>query len=176
VGGLKEFSIPFRGLGEGKHDFEFVADNSFFEHFDSAEIEKGRVNIHVELVRHSRFLELHFNLAGNVTVQCDRCLSPLSMGIEHRAVLYVRFGEKTMEQSDEIFILAESASELRLEQFIFEYIHLALPYRRIHPEKDGHAGCDPEMMKKIIEHRAHEEDQSEDPRWNKLKGLIHKTK
>ena len=169
---MRQYSIPFRGLREGKHDFEFVADNSFFERFDSAEIKKGLVRIHVELLKHTQFLELHFNLAGKVTVTCDRCLEPFAMGIDHQAVLYVRFGEKTQEQTDEIFILDESASELRLEQFIYEYIHLALPYQRIHPDVDGHSGCNPEMMKKIDAHTAHAESESEDPRWDKLRGLI----
>jgi len=175
VGGLRKYAIPFRGLKEGKHDFEFVAEDSFFEQFDSSEVKRGLVRIHVELIKHSQFLELHFSLAGRVTVNCDRCLEPFAMGIEHQAVLYVRFGEKTHEQSDEILILEESASEVRLDQYIYEYIHLALPYQRIHPEIGGHSGCDPEMMNKLEAHTAHEESDTEDPRWDKLKGLINKT-
>jgi uncharacterized protein len=175
VGGLRQYSIPFRGLKEGKHDFEFVADNSFFDQFDSPEIQMGLVRIQVELIKHSQFLELHFSLSGRVTVQCDRCLGPFAMGIAHRATLYVRFGETTYEQSDEILILADSASEVRLEQFIYEYIHLALPYQRIHPEVGGHSGCDPEMMEKLEAHKAHRESDVKDPRWDKLKGLIDKT-
>jgi uncharacterized protein len=140
VGGLRQYSIPFRGLKEGRHDFEFVADNSFFEQFDSPEIEKGIVRIHVELVKHSQFLELHFSLTGR-----------------------------------EVLILADSASEVRLEQFIYEYIHLALPYQRIHPEVGGHSGCDPEMMEKLEAHAAHRESDVKDPRWEKLKGLIDNT-
>ena len=124
MGGLRQYSIPFVGLKEGRHNFEFVADNSFFEQFDSSEVQKGLVKINVELIKHSEFLELHFDLRGKVTVVCDRCLEPFVMGIEHGAVLYVRFGEKTYEQTDEVLILADSISEVRLEQYIYEYIHL----------------------------------------------------
>lgn len=175
MGGLRQYTIPFRGLKEGRHGYEFVADNSFFEQFDSSEVKKGLVNIHVELIRHSQFLELLFEVDGKVTVTCDRCLEPFVMRIEHRAVLYVRFGEKTHEESEEMLILADSESELRLEQYIYEYIHLALPYQRIHPEIDGHSGCNPDMIEKLNAHTAKYESGSTDPRWDKLKEIVKKT-
>jgi uncharacterized metal-binding protein YceD (DUF177 family) len=175
VGGLRQYAIPFRGLKEGKHHYEFVADNSFFEQFDLSEVKKGLVKIGVELIKHSQFLELHFSLNGKVRVQCDRCLKPFAIGIQHQAVLYVRFGEKTHEQSEEVLILADSVSEVRLEQYIYEYIHLALPYQRIHPEIDGNSGCDPEMVRKLEAHTIQGRSNSEDPRWDKLKGLINNT-
>ena len=172
MGGLTQYAIPFRGLKEGKHNYEFVADNSFFEQFDSSEVKKGLVKISVELVKHSQFLELHFELSGKVTVVCDRCLEPFVMGMNHDAVLYVRFGEKSYEQSEEVLVLADSTSEVKLEQYIYEYIHLALPYQRVHQEIDGRSGCDPEMLKKLESYTANDESEGEDPRWDKLRGLI----
>ena len=175
MGGLTQYAIPFRGLKEGKHNYEFVADNSFFEQFDTSEVQKGLVTIHVELIKHSHFLELHFELSGKVTVVCDRCLEPFVLGIVHDAVLYIRFGEKTYEQSEEVLILADSTNEVKLEQYIYEYIHLALPYQRVHQEIDGHSGCDPEMLKKLESYTANDESEGEDPRWDKLRGLINKS-
>jgi uncharacterized metal-binding protein YceD (DUF177 family) len=173
VGGLRQYAIPFRGLKEGKHDFIFTVDNSFFEHFESSEVKKGLVNVQVELIKHNQFLELAFDVNGKVTVLCDRCLEPFVTRITHQARLYVRFGEKTMEQSDELLILADSDHELGLEQFLYEYIHLALPIQRFHPEIDGLSGCDPEMLKKLeIHHADGKENATDDPRWEKLKGLI----
>ena len=31
---LKEYLIPFVGLKEGKHQFDYQIDDSFFEHFE----------------------------------------------------------------------------------------------------------------------------------------------
>lgn len=169
---MKQYAIPFRGLKEGTHGFEFIADNSFFEQFDSSEIRKGLVKVHVELIKHSQFLELHFDLKGRVTVPCDRCLEPFALGISHRAVLYVRFGERTYEQAENVLILEDSSSEVNTAQYIYEYIHLALPYQRIHPVAGGHSGCNPEMMEKLQAHTAKNESGKEDPRWGQLKGLI----
>jgi len=175
VGGLRQYTIPFRGLKEGRHEFDFVADNSFFEHFESSEVKKGLVRIHVELIKHTQFLELLFGISGKVTVNCDRCLRPFVLAINHQAELYIRFGEKSYEQSEEIIILADSSNEIRLEHYIYEYIQLALPYQRMHLEIDGNSGCDPEMMKKLKDHTADDGSDSEDPRWDKLKGLINKS-
>jgi uncharacterized metal-binding protein YceD (DUF177 family) len=160
-------------LKEGKHEYHFVADNSFFEQFESSEVRKALVHVQVELTRHSQFLELRFDIHGKITVHCDRCLEPFVTPVSHQAMLYVRFGERTLEQSDDLLILADSEHEIRVDQFIYEYIHLALPIQRIHPELDGISGCDPGMMEKLQEHHADEqEDAAEDPRWEKLKGLI----
>ena len=175
MGGLRQFAIPFMGLKEGKHDFNFIVDNSFFEQFESSEVKKGVVNVQVEVIKHSQFLELQFDINGKITVNCDRCLEPFVIRISHQAMLYVRFGEKTLEQSDDLLILADSENEVHLDQLIYEYIHLALPIQHIHPEIDGISGCNPEMMEKLNDHDADDPvNVSEDPRWEKLKGLIKK--
>jgi uncharacterized metal-binding protein YceD (DUF177 family) len=175
VGGLRQYAIPFKGLKEGKHDFNFVVDNSFFEQFESSEVKRGVVNVQVELIKHSQFLELQFDINGKITVNCDRCLEPFVTRITHQAMLYIRFGDKTLEQSDDLLILADSENEVHLDQLLYEYIHLALPIQRIHPEIDGISGCNPEMMEKLNSHHANDpENASEDPRWEKLKGLIKK--
>jgi uncharacterized protein len=175
VESLRKYAIPFRGLKEGKHDFNFTVDNSFFEQFESSEVKKGMANVRVELIKHTQFLELHFDIDGKITVDCDRCLEPFVTRLTHQAVLYVRFGEQTMEQSDDLLILADSENEVRLDQFIYEYIHLALPIQRIHPEIDGISGCNPEMVAKLKAHLVDDtENASADPRWEKLKELIKK--
>ena len=170
---MRQYAIPFKGLKEGKHDYNFVVENSFFEQFESSEVKKGLVEVHIELIKHSQFLELQFDINGRITVSCDRCLEPFVTRISHQAGLYVRFGERTLEQSDDLLILAESENEVHLGQFIYEYIHLALPIQRIHPEIDGNSGCNPEMVEKLNAHNSGDTNNaSEDPRWEKLKGLI----
>lgn len=175
MGSLRQYAIPFKGLKEGKHDFNFVIDNSFFEQFESSEVKKGLVNVQVELIKHSQFLELQFDVNGKITVNCDRCLEPFVIRVSHQAKLYIRFGEKTLEQSDELLILANSENEVLLDQLIYEYIHLAIPIQCIHPEIDEISGCNPEMIEKLNAHDVDgPENASEDPRWEILKGLIKK--
>jgi len=59
-----------------------------------------------------------------------------------------------------------------LQQHIYEFIHLALPIRRVHPDdKKGNSTCDPIMLKKL-EELVIDEDVDNDPRWDELKRLM----
>ena len=173
VGGLKQYSIPFRGLKEGKHSFHFDIENTFFDRFESSEVHEGEILVRIDLEKHSQFLELGFHLSGEIRVNCDRCLEPFPLEIKHQANLYVRFGEETHEQTDEVLILADSANEIILDQYLFEFIHLAIPYKKTHPETKGSTGCDPDMIRKLEGHSFNDpEDDKTDPRWDKLKEMI----
>lgn len=172
MGGLRQFAIPFRGLEEGRHRFHFDIDGSFFEHFESSEIHRGDVIARVDLEKHSQFLELDFSLSGTVMVACDRCLEEFPLEIAHHARLYVRFGEQTHEQTDEVLILADSENELELGQYLYEFIHLALPCQRIHPGDGSGRGCNPEMTRVLGELSSEDSKSMEtDPRWDKLKDI-----
>ena len=87
MGGLRQYSIPFRGLKEGKHQFHFDIDETFFDHFESSEINRGEVLARIDLEKHSQFLELHFYLSGTVHVKCDRCLEDFPLEIQQPDIL-----------------------------------------------------------------------------------------
>jgi uncharacterized metal-binding protein YceD (DUF177 family) len=43
--------------------------------------------------------------------------------------------------------------EIDLVSFFYEYIHLALPIKRIHPDDEkGNSTCNPEMIRKLNDH------------------------
>ena len=172
MGGLRKYSIPFRGLTEGKHQFHFDIDEAFFDHFESSEISRGDLLARIDLDKRSQFLELNFYISGTVRVICDRCLEDFSLDIQHQARLYIRFGEKTHEQTDEVLVLADSENEIRLEQYFYEFIHLALPYQKIHPRDGETKGCNPEMTKVLDSLSSEDSKKKEtDPRWDKLKEI-----
>lgn len=172
MGGLRQYSIPFRGLKEGRHQFHFDIDEAFFDHFESSEISNGDLMARIDLEKHSQFLELHFSISGTVRVTCDRCLEEFPLEIRHQAKLYIRFGEVTHEQTDEVQILADSENEVRLEQYLYEYIHLALPYQKFHPVKEGMSGCNP-VMERILDSLSSDDSKNReaDPRWDKLREI-----
>ena len=71
-----------------------------------------------------------------------------------------------------LLLLPADEHELDLKQYIYEYIHLALPIKRVHPDdKNGKSTCDPEMLKKLKEHIVNNENEN-DPRWDELKKLM----
>ena len=83
--------------------------------------------------------------------------------------MIVKFGEKTYEETDEILIIPETDHQIDLSHYVYEYINLLLPVKRIHQEdKNGNSTCNPEVIKKL---KDLENQNSTDLRWNELKKL-----
>ena len=176
--GLKEYSIPFKGLKEGKHEFEFELKNEFFEEFDSSEIRTGEVKANVVLTNRPQFLQFDFEIQGCVGTSCDRCLEDLDVDIEFTGKLYVKFGDEEEEQSEELIVIHHEEHQVNIAQYMFDSIMLSLPFQRVHPEdEDGVSECAPEMLEKLDAHIIEEEieeisEEDIDPRWADLKKLL----
>lgn len=168
-----QYVIAYKGLKDGLHLFDSKVDDKFFEAFEESEIEKGNVDVNVTLNKKPTVLEFTFDIKGKVFVPCDRCLDPVEMEIEYQAPLYVKFGEETHEETDELFVISDQETEIDLSQFIYEFVHLSLPYRRVHPvDKNGKSTCNKEMLKRLEELSVNNDDTDTDPRWNDLKNLF----
>jgi len=173
------YAVRISGLGDGDHDFLFELDQQFFALFEHPEIENGKVKAKVIFEKKAGVLALHFSLTGEVEVICDRCLESFLTPIESSQTVYVKLGDTAGEIEDDVLIIGRDEHEIEVGQYLYEFIILALPYQRIHPEdEDGNSSCDPDMLKKLEAHRAYDTDQSEmtDPRWDALKGIIEKNK
>ena len=166
------YNIPFRGLKPGVHPFDFQIGDAFFELFPGSQVTKGAVSAHVDLEKEERMLVFNFTLEGDAEVPCDRCNEPVTIRVSGTEKLIVKFGEAFEEQSDEVVIIPEMSHEFNLAPFLYEYIHLLLPMRKVHGEEgtDGSA-CDPAIIRKL-------EDLNRkpvtDPRWEALNKLKEK--
>lgn len=172
---LSHYTIPFSGLSEGKHLFDFDVNDRFFAEFETSEVEKGELKISVELEKRSTHLGLTFTIKGAVELVCDRCLENFVYPIESERKLLVKFSEKPVEDEAEMIYLHPSTFQVEVAQYIYEFVILSLPIRRVHPDgEDGESLCDPVMMKKLEELRHHGNtlDEPEDPRWNELRKII----
>ena len=175
----ESYAVRISGLGDGEHDFLFELDQQFFVLFEHPDIKDGKVEAKVIFEKKAGILALRFSLTGEVEVICDRCLEAFKTGISSRQTIYVKWGEEIGEIEDDVLIVGRDEHEIEVGQYLYEFIILALPYQRIHPEDaDGNSTCNPEMLKKLEAHQAQETDQSEltDPRWDVLKGIIEKKK
>ena len=57
---LREFKIPFVGLKEGKHEFDYRIDNTFFDLFDFDEFYSSDIRVRLDFVKKATFFELNF--------------------------------------------------------------------------------------------------------------------
>lgn len=169
----RQFIIPFKGLKVGSHSFVYDIDDTFFDDYENSEITKGKIHIEVDLEKRTNMLELYFSIEGTVMVTCDRCLDEFEMPIANEANLFVKFGDASEEQTDEIIVLSHNEFELDIAQYIYEFVHLSLPYKRVHPDDaNGNSTCNKEMLKKLEEYVVREQDNKKDSPWDDLKNLM----
>jgi uncharacterized protein len=165
------YSIPLAGLKEGRHTYGFTMGNDFFGAFEGSEIRRGEFEAEVMLEKCSTHLQLDIVIKGNAEVMCDRCLEKFYLPLSCENRLFVRQGKEWEETDPDMITMPLDEHEIDLSQFFYEYIHLALPIKRTHPEDNqGHSTCDPEMIRRLEEHLIAGEDKS-DPRWDELKKL-----
>ena len=134
------YSIAFKGLKNGHHEFRFEVGKSLFEAFESTEIKDGACEVAVDMERSDAMLLLDIRITGHVVVACDRCLEDYRIPIDFRNSLPVRFSEQ--EHEGEVLWLVPGEDEVDLAQYIYESIVLSLPYQRVHPDGE----CDPDML------------------------------
>ncbi len=137
--------------------------------------------MHAEVILEKKpgVFSLHFSLEGKVEVLCDRCLEKFMTDVSTTQTIFVKMGETPGEIEDDVLIIGRDDHEIEVGQYLYEFIMLALPYQKVHPDdSEGHSTCNPEMLKQLDAHRTKEPDMEEkiDPRWDALKGIIEKNK
>jgi len=130
---MKEFTIPFVGLKEGKHQFEFTIDRTFFAHFEYDDFSQASLQGQLTLDKKSTFLELHFKVSGPVVLPCDVSMELFDYPIEAAFDLIVKFGIPPDKPSDEILVLPEGSYQIDVGQYFYEMVVLSLPQKRVHP-------------------------------------------
>lgn len=165
----KEYNIPFVGLSNEIHRYSFFIDDKFFAMFDISEISRAGVQIELDLEKSDRMLILNFDMSGFIEVTCSRCLDEFDLQVEGKQEFFVKFGTELKEEDDNVLILPEGSSSFNLSSLIFDYVHLMIPYRVVHPENEtGETACDPEVIARLNELSHKKENYSP---WEKLKDL-----
>lgn len=173
---FKEYNIPFVGLKEGKHQFQYQIDNKFFELFNFTEFNNAAVQVSITLEKKSTMLELHFKSKGTVNLDCDLSSEPFDLPITGKIMLVVKFGDEYNDENEELLIIPHGEHQINVAQYMYEMIVLSVPPKRIHPGvTDGTLSSD--ILEKLEELQPKEKDKKNndediDPRWNTLKKLL----
>ena len=145
-----QYQIAFSGLSSGTHVFDFQIDDKFFELVDDKEISGGKVSALVTMAKEERMMDLHLDISGKVKVSCDRCNEPMDVEVKGNERLIIKLGDHYYEESEDVQVIPDTAHKFDLGPFLYEYIHLLLPIRRVHPEDEkGNSQCDPEIIEKL---------------------------
>ncbi len=170
----KTYVIPFSGLKEGGHRFEFQIEQSFFEAFAYEDFSEADIQVALLLHKKSTLLELEFKSTGTVGVLCDLTSEPYCQLLEGYLNLVIKFGETFNDDNDDILILPQGAYEVDVSQYIYEMIVLSVPSKRIHPGiKNGTLRSDIlDRLEELQPNNRHIKTKEDiDPRWDALKTL-----
>lgn len=126
---LKAFDIEFVKLGQGEHWFDFDINNDFFEAFESS-LTAEDLKLRLSFTKGSNTFTLLFMLEGKVNVDCDRCLTPVSLPIKSTNMLMVKITENLLEDQDDIIYMLPSEYKMNIAQPLYDFILLSLPIKK----------------------------------------------
>jgi uncharacterized metal-binding protein YceD (DUF177 family) len=171
----KESVVQYAALTAAEHEYVFEVKDKFFEDRDYSEIKHADVTIHLNLLKQSTMMVLNFFISGTVKTTCDLCNAEFDLPIEGNYKLIAKIGGHEIgDENDDIISLPTNEHELDLSQFLYEYISLSIPIKRLHPLNElGEITCNKETLNKLntfLTDAPPAEDDN-DPRWNDLKNI-----
>lgn len=168
--GKSQYIIQFGGLPVGLHDFTFEVNDAFFKTIENSEINTASVQVEARLTKQNNLLQVHFEIYGTVGMDCDRCLKNFGFPIDAEENLVIKHGNPD-ESTDEILVIPEGQEEFDVSQYLYEYIVLALPARRVPCEIDPEEFvCDQETLNKLNDLLTGppKEEEQNNPMWEQL--------
>ena len=167
-----EFIVNIIGLSKTAHEFKYHLGKSFFDEFGKDLLEEGNFDAVVVLDKHETFIEGTFSVKGAAHLICDRSLEPFDYPLELSRKVVFKYGTEEGEVTDEIVVIPQDKPSLNVGQYLYEFIALALPMKRIHPKYQEEEDENDETEGKIIYSSGPDNnDEDIDPRWEKLKKL-----
>ena len=179
---LQKYDLDIYKISDKQHVYSFESDDSFFSLFEQGLLNKGQFQTRLILDKSPTMLVLQFQIDGWVELICDRSLEPFQHPIQINQQLILKYGEENKELTDEIEIITRDIQRINVGHYIFEFIGLSLPMKKLHPSlKEEPAEVETEDG--ILVYRsesspdaeetetAPDEEAKIDPRWQALRKL-----
>lgn len=152
--------INISNLSEGTHDYDLS------EPAEKIGLENdlhGSVTSHVTLEKSMNQLLLKVDASVKGVFICDRCSDQFEEEIKTTFTsLYAWERDEAMEEGDDFYILRPEENIIDISDSVREYLTLAIPLKRL---------C---RKSKCEIPQYHAEEETVDPRWEKLKELMKK--
>jgi uncharacterized metal-binding protein YceD (DUF177 family) len=175
VKALTQYDIDIYGLKDKQYVYDFESGSEFFEELEQDLIENGRFKTHLTLDKSATMMILIFHIVGAVELVCDRSLEVFEEPIDIHERLILKFDDHDEQLADDIELIRHEAVRINIATYIFEYIALTLPMKKLHPRfrTDDDNGDEEEgiLIYQTPEETEPESSEDEDPRWAALRKL-----
>ena len=158
-----KYSINLKSIGLDKEQFVWTLDDDFFAGLDQELISRGSVRVTLRVIKTSGNFRLLFDVEGQVTVPCDRCLEPMQQPVQGAHELSAVLGE-TYQDDGDVITVPDETGIVNLAWNLYEIVALLIPIAHVHPEGQ----CNTDMAQLLSRHTAQGQT---DHRWDALKAL-----
>ena len=173
----RQYKIDIYGLKLGIHEFDFEFDEKLFESIEDSVIESGHGTCSVILEKKERLISIDVNINGVIDLVCDRSLKTFDFPIDIKENLIIKYGETFDDSNDDLLIIPDTQESIDIESYIYEFLTLAVPMKKIHPDFIDEEDDDEEIEMALVYSSEDEttdekdDDDAIDPRWAALKNI-----
>ncbi len=165
----KNYEVVFSGLKNGKHNFQFEIDKTFFALFDTEqEFSEPELVADVLMEKHATFLEFWITTAGSVRLVCDISNEYFRYPLQNEIRVLVKFGEEYDDSDIDVITIPAQDHAFNIVQLIYEDVVLAIPMKKVSPDLSEE---DLEILNRFSPVEEEEEKPVIDPRWEALQKL-----
>ncbi|MCX8080495.1 MAG: hypothetical protein N3F09_04570 [Bacteroidia bacterium] len=140
---IEVFTLPF-----GTHEFEFEADDRFFNEYGNCGFENARLKVNLAVHKKNLIQEADILIRASIPVQCNRCNLSVDFPVEFSSHVVLKKGNPA-ESNEEIIFAHEEDEFVDFSQFIFDSVMTALPARLIPCEMNSKISCNTDILKKL---------------------------
>lgn len=182
MNGIAAYHIDIYNLASKRYEYTFGGESAFFRNFEQSQLEAGSFEAKLTMDKSETMLQFQFIIDGTVQLLCDRSLEPFDFPLHTTRQLILKFGDVREELTDEIEIIPRDTHTINVAHYLYEFIMLALPMKKIHPSLAGKQY--EEYEEGILVYRSLSAPEADeltkddtdaatdgDPRWNVLKQL-----
>ena len=165
----RQYILSIPGLRSGEHSFAYTLGQDFFGTYPESQLQHPNLEADVQVEKRETMMVLSIRILGTVAAECDRCGQAFDLPLDQEHGLIVKYGEPQEDKEEDIHWIDPQETELVLDPWLYEFAHLSLPVRRVHPATpEGDPGCDPEILARLNDSQ---EQEKSDPRWDQLNSL-----
>lgn len=172
---MERYRVNILGLSLSIHHFEYDLGGEFFKKYGIGLVSDGIFKVDVALDKRETFLEAGFEVKGSVRLICDRSLDEFDYPIDVSSKIIFKYGDEDKEISEDVVMIHRGTESLELGQYIYEFIALAIPMKRLHPrfenESEDKGGIIYTTKSEDLPAGQAGKKEEIDPRWEILKKL-----
>jgi uncharacterized metal-binding protein YceD (DUF177 family) len=166
--GLNYFSIPFKGLKNGSHHFQFEVRSDLFQYFENQDYKEVFIDVGFFLFKQDNVSTMEFDVAGYIGTNCDRCTASIKLPIEGKFTFLLKLGEEQNSTEEVVFINPET-SVYSVAEIIYECIILSIPIIKVYDcESEEKLPCNEAILQKLEDI---DDNKSGSPMWDALKNI-----